>query len=314
MHSRASAARWGKKHLMTTAFAVGKLAVWVQAARPKTLPAAAAPVLVGAGAAWAAHRFAVGPVLAALLGALLFQIGANLANDVFDHKRGADTAERLGPTRVTAAGLLAPQSVLTGMWVVFALSVPIGLYLAHVGGWPIIALGLTAIVSAIAYTGGPFPLGYNGLGDLFVFLYFGLAAVCGTCFVASGHVTPAAWLAAVPIGLLAAAILVVNNLRDLATDKAAGKRTLAVRLGRQGTIAEYTLLVGLAYALPIVMALVRVCRPWVLLAWLSLPLAAALLKQVRTLQGRALNQVLAHTARLELIYGALLALGLVLSR
>lgn len=299
---------------MTAASAPGKLAVWVQAARPKTLPAAAAPVLVGAGAAWASHRFALVPAFAALLGALLFQIGANLANDVFDHKRGADTAERLGPARVTATGLLSPERVLAGMWVVFALSVPIGLYLAHVGGWPIIALGVTAIISAIAYTGGPFPLGYNGLGDVFVFLYFGLAAVCGTCYVASGEVTPAAWLAAVPIGMLATAILVVNNLRDLATDKAAGKRTLAVRLGRQGTLAEYSLLIGLAYALPIVMALARVCKPWALLTWLSLPLAARLLKQVRTLQGRALNQVLAHTARLELVYGALLALGLALSR
>lgn len=299
---------------MTAASSDGKLPIWVQAARPKTLPAAAAPVLVGAGAAWASHRFALGPVVAALLGALLFQIGANLANDVFDHKRGADTAERLGPTRVTAAGLLSPQSVLAGMWVVFALSVPIGLYLAHIGGWPIVALGVTAIISAIAYTGGPFPLGYNGLGDLFVFLYFGLAAVCGTCYVASGLVTPAAWLAAVPIGLLATAILVVNNLRDLATDQAVGKRTLAVRLGRQGTIAEYSLLVGLAYAVPLVMALTRVCKAWVLLAWLSLPLAATLLRQVRTLRGRALNQVLGHTARLELVYGALLALGLALSR
>lgn len=299
---------------MTAASSAGKLPIWVQAARPKTLPAAAAPVLVGAGAAWASHRFALAPVVAALLGALLFQIGANLANDVFDHKRGADTAERLGPTRVTAAGLLSPQSVLAGMWVVFALSVPIGLYLAHIGGWPIVALGVTAIISAIAYTGGPFPLGYNGLGDLFVFLYFGLAAVCGTCYVASGLVTPAAWLAAVPIGLLATAILVVNNLRDLATDQAVGKRTLAVRLGRQGTIAEYSLLVGLAYAVPLVMVLTGVCKAWVLLAWLSLPLAATLLKQVRTLQGRALNQVLGHTARLELVYGALLALGLALSR
>jgi 1,4-dihydroxy-2-naphthoate octaprenyltransferase len=291
-----------------------KVGIWVQAARPKTLPAAAAPVLVGAGAAVAAHRFSVGPALAALLGALLFQIGANLANDVFDHRRGADTAERLGPTRVTQAGLLSPRSVLGGMWLVFALSVPVGLYLVHVGGWPILAIGVTAIVSAIAYTGGPFPLGYNGLGDLFVFLYFGLAAVCGTCFVAAGRVTPAAWLAAMPIGFLAVAILVVNNLRDIGTDRAAGKRTLAVRLGRRGTLAEYGGLLALAYAAPVVMLAVHVAAPWVLLTWLSLPLALILWRNVRSLEGRALNQILANTARLELVYGALLALGLVLSR
>jgi len=256
----------------------------------------------------------VGPALAALLGALLFQVGANLANDVFDHRRGADTAERLGPTRVTQAGLLSPRSVLAGMWLVFALSVPVGLYLVHVGGWPILAVGVTAIVSAIAYTGGPFPLGYNGLGDLFVFLYFGLAAVCGTCFVAAGRVTPAAWLAAMPIGFLAVAILVVNNLRDIGTDRAAGKRTLAVRLGRRGTLAEYGGLLALAYAMPVVMLAVHVAAPWVLLTWLSLPLALILWRNVRSLEGRALNQILANTARLELVYGALLALGLVLSR
>ncbi len=215
---------------------------------------------------------------------------------------------------MTSAGLLAPKSVLNGMWLVFALSVPVGLYLAHVGGWPVVLIGLTAIVAAIAYTGGPFPLGYNGLGDIFVFLYFGLAAVCGTCLVTAGHVTRAAWLAAVPIGFLATAILVVNNLRDIQTDRAAGKRTLAVRLGRVGTLAEYSLMIALAYLAPAVMSVARVSRPWVLLTWLSLPLAARLLKQVRTLEGRALNQVLAHTARLELVYGALMAVGLMLSR
>ncbi|MGI4791005.1 MAG: 1,4-dihydroxy-2-naphthoate polyprenyltransferase [Janthinobacterium lividum] len=291
-----------------------RVGVWVLAIRPKTLPAAAAPVLVGAGAAAAAHRFSIGPIIAAFLGALLFQIGANLANDVFDHRRGADTAERLGPTRVTQAGLLTPGAVLAGMWLVFALSIPVGLYLAHTGGWPVVAIGLTAIVAAIAYTGGPFPLGYNGLGEVFVFLFFGLAAVCGTCFVSAGYVTEAAWLAALPIGFLAMAILVVNNLRDLNTDRAAGKRTLAVRFGRQGTITEYSTLLALAYIVPVVMFAVHASRPWVLLTWLSLPLAAVSLKNVRTLEGRPLNQVLANTARLELVYGVLLAVGLVLSR
>ena len=288
--------------------------VWLLAIRPRTLPAAVAPVLVGAGAAAAAHRFAIGPVLAAFLAALLFQIGANLANDVFDHLKGADTAERLGPTRVTQAGLIAPKSVLTAMWLVFALSLPLGVYLVYVGGWPVAAIGLTAIVAAIAYTGGPYPLGYNGLGELFVFLYFGLAAVCGTCLVSAGLVTPAAWLAAIPLGLLAMAILVVNNLRDLNTDTIAGKRTLAVRMGRTATLAEYRLLLVFAYLIPVLMALVRVASPWVLLTWLSLPLALTLWKQIGTLQGRPLNMVLGNTARLELVYGVLMTAGLVLSR
>jgi len=288
--------------------------VWLLAIRPRTLPAAVAPVLVGAGAAAATHHATFLPVVAAFLAALLFQIGANLANDVFDHLKGADTAERLGPTRVTQAGLLAPKAVLTAMWAVFLLSLSLGAYLVYIGGWPVAAIGLTAIVAAIAYTGGPYPLGYNGLGELFVFIYFGLAAVCGTCLVSAGQVTPAAWLAAIPLGLLAMAILVVNNLRDLNTDLIAGKRTLAVRMGRAATLAEYRLLLVFAYLIPVVMTLLEVASPWVLLTWLSLPLTLTLWKQIGTLEGRPLNMVLGNTARLELVYGVLMTFGLVLSR
>ena len=212
---------------------------WLIASRPKTLPAATVPVIVGTAAAFKDNVFQFGPALAALLGALLIQIGANFANDVFDYKKGADTAERLGPTRVTQAGMLSPGQVYAGMVVVFGLATLIGVYLVLVAGWAVILIGVFSILAALAYTGGPFPLGYNGLGDIFVFIFFGLVAVCGTYFVQAGTLGALAWWGALPVGFLATAILVVNNLRDVKTDRIAGKKTLAVRFGESGARAEY---------------------------------------------------------------------------
>ncbi|HEY7909802.1 MAG TPA: 1,4-dihydroxy-2-naphthoate polyprenyltransferase [Thermomicrobiales bacterium] len=287
--------------------------VWMVAARVRTLPAAAAPVVVGTGAAIGMGQFALFPALAALVGALLLQIGANFANDLFDFLRGADTAERVGPLRVTQAGLLSPRQVRAGMWAVFAAAALIGVYLIAVGGWPVVLIGLTAILAAIAYTGGPFPLGYHGLGELFVFLFFGLAAVGGTYEVQARSVDAVAWWAAVPIGLLAVAIIVVNNLRDIATDRAAGKRTLAVRFGEGATHMEYIALIAIAYAVPPVMWITGVVvSAWMLLPLLSLPLMPSLVRRVLRERGRPLNGVLAGTARLELVYGLLFALGLAL--
>jgi len=287
--------------------------VWMLAARVRTLPAAAAPVVVGTGAAIGTGNFAPLPALAALVGALLLQIGANFANDLFDFLRGADTAERVGPLRVTQAGLLTPRQVCAGMGVVFGAAAVIGVYLIAVGGWPIVLIGLTAILAALAYTGGPFPLGYHGLGELFVFLFFGLAAVGGTYEVQAGTIHPVAWWASVPLGLLAVAIIVVNNLRDIATDRAAGKRTLAVRLGERGTQVEYIALLVVAYLVPPLMWVTGVAASaWVVLALLSLPLAPPLVRRLLRERGRALNGVLAGTARLELVYGLLFALGLAL--
>jgi len=288
--------------------------VWLLAARPKTLPAAAAPVIVGTAVAVNEDVFSLWSALAALLGALLLQIGTNLANDVFDFKRGADTKGRLGPLRVTQAGLLTPAQVLRGMWLTFGLAGLIGIYLAVVGGWLIILIGLLSITSAVAYTGGPFPLGYNGLGDLFVFIFFGLVAVCGTYYVQAGTLSPAAAWAAVPVGLLATAILVVNNLRDIETDRATGKRTLAVRLGVRGARIEYLLLLGLAYLATGAMWLVGVTASWVLLAWFSLFLAVPVVRLVLRNKGRVLNKALAETARLELVYALLFSLGLIIDR
>jgi 1,4-dihydroxy-2-naphthoate octaprenyltransferase len=287
---------------------------WLLAARPKTLPAAAVPVMVGTAVAISERVFNPGPALAALLGALLIQIGTNLANDVFDYKKGADTTARLGPLRVTQAGLLSPGQVLAGMWLTFGLAALIGVYLVVVGGWPIVAIGLLSIASGLAYTGGPFPLGYNGLGDLFVFIFFGLVAVCGTYYVQAGMVSTVAWWAAVPVGLLATAILVVNNLRDIDTDRAAGKKTLAVRFGARGAQIEYILLLAGAYLVPLLMWLTSVSSAWTLLAWLSLPLVWPLVRLILHEKGRPLNQALAGTARLELVYGLLFSAGLIVGR
>jgi len=291
---------------------LSSLSVWLLAVRPKTLPAAAAPVIVGAAVAVGEGVFAPGPALAALIGALLIQCGANLANDLFDYQRGADTAERLGPLRVTQAGLLTPDQVLRGTLVTFGLAVLVGAYLVVVGGWPVVVIGLLSIAAAIAYTAGPFPLGYHGLGDLFVFLFFGLAAVAGTYYVQAGRVSGTALWAAIPMGLLATAILVVNNLRDVKTDRAAGKKTLAVRLGVKGARIEYLgLLIG-AYGVPLLMGLMGVTSPWVLLTWLSLPLTFPLVRMILGQTGSILNQALAGTAQLELIYGVLFSLGLII--
>ncbi len=289
-----------------------KLSIWMLAARPKTLPAAAAPVIVGAAVAWHDGVFSLWPALAALLGALLLQIGANFANDVYDFKKGADAGERLGPTRVTQAGLLSPKEVETGMWITFALATLVGVYLLIVGGWVVAAIGLASIIAAIAYTGGPYPLGYNGLGDIFVFIFFGLAAVVGTYFVQAHTASTAVWWAAVSMGLLATNILVVNNLRDIDSDRAAGKRTLAVRWGKSGAQMEYVVLLVISYGIPPLMIALGIAPATVMLTWLSLPLIKNLWHDIFHAKGRTLNATLAGTAQLELVFALLFAVGMVL--
>jgi 1,4-dihydroxy-2-naphthoate polyprenyltransferase len=287
--------------------------IWLLAARPKTLPAAAATAITGSAAAFYNGKFQPGPALACLLGALLLQIGANLANDVFDYYRGADAQERLGPLRVTTAGLLRPGQVLVGMWIVFGLAALLGAYLALEAGWPVLLIGLACILAALAYTGGPFPFGYYGLGDLVVFIFFGPVAVCGTYFVQALQLSRLAVICSLPMGFLITAILVVNNLRDIATDRAAGKQTLAVRLGVNGARWEYTLCLGLAYLAPLIFILLGRLPPWSALYWLSLPWALRMQRDVWRDEGRPLNKALAGTGRLTLIYGVLFSLGLVLA-
>jgi len=287
--------------------------VWWEAARPRTLPLAAAPVAVGTAVAHATGGVRVGPAVAALTGALLIQIGANLANDVFDAEKGADTADRLGPARAVQMGWISPARMRAAALLVFAAAALVGVYLFAVAGWPIAALGAVSILAGVAYTGGPFPLGYHGLGDLAVFLFFGVAAVCGTGFVQTLQLPALAFAASVPVGALATAVLVVNNLRDVDTDRRAGKRTLAVRLGRGGARVEYALLLVAAYATPPWLWLAGLAGPAVLLPLATLPLGAGLLRRVRaSSDGPALNAALAGTARLALVFALLLAAGVVL--
>jgi 1,4-dihydroxy-2-naphthoate octaprenyltransferase len=291
---------------------VSARSAWWLAIRPATLTASAAPVLVGAGAAWADGVFAAGPAIAALVGASLLQVGANFANDVFDFERGADNHDRLGPQRATQQGWISAAQMKRAMWLAFAGAAVVGLYLTAVAGWPVLALGLLSIAAAYLYTGGPKPYGYLGLGDLSVFLFFGLGAVAGTYFVQAQHVSPLVILASVPIGALATAILVVNNLRDIETDARAGKLTLAVRLGDRATRGYYLALLAAAYVVPPVLLWRGLADAWVLLPWLSLPLAAGLAGRMRHERGLALNGCLVQTARLEVVFGVLFALGLAL--
>jgi 1,4-dihydroxy-2-naphthoate polyprenyltransferase len=287
--------------------------IWLLATRPRTLPAAASPVIVGSAAAFSTGSFQALPALAALLAALLLQIGANIANDYFDYFKGADTEARLGPLRVTAAGLLKPSQVLAGMWTTFALAALLGFYLIWEAGWPVLLIGLASIAAAIAYTGGPFPFGYYGLGDVFVFLFFGPAAVIGTYFVQAKEVVPLVVWASLPMGLLITAILVVNNLRDIQTDRQAGKHTLAVRFGSHAARREYLVCLIGAYAIPVLAFLSGAAPVWVMLSWLSLPLAYKWVKFINENSGRPLNLALGGTGQLTLLYGVLFALGLVIS-
>ncbi len=282
------------------------LHAWLIASRPRTLPAAVAPVIAGTALALRDGAFRPGAALCAFLCALPIQIGSNFANDLGDFHRGADRHGRVGPTRVTTAGLLTPRQVQGGMAAVFGLAALGGLYLVWLGGWPLLAVGAASILAAVAYTVGPWPFGYYGLGDLGVFVFFGLVAVAGTYYAQAHALTPAVWLAGAALGVLITAILVVNNIRDADTDRLAGKRTLAVRLGRRGARIEYALLLAVAYCVPLILWLALGFRPGVLLAWLTLPLAICQTRAVFTILGPALNQTLAGTAQLAVAY----ALGL----
>src|SRR5215218_6834567 len=258
---------------------ISPFSAWLLATRPKTLPAAISPVLVGCAVAWAEGGFDLVSALAALSVALLLQIGANLANDVADFRSGADTQARLGPLRVTQGGLIPPrQMVMATVAVLIAAVVP-GLYLVWRGGPILAVLGLIAIAAAVTYTAGPKPFGYLGLGELFVFFFFGPVAVAGTAFVMTNHMTRLALIASISMGCLVTAILVVNNLRDIDTDRVAGKRTLAVRIGTGATRWEYTALIGVAYAMPVVMWAAKMPQPAPLLAWTTAPLAIFLLRR-----------------------------------
>jgi|tagenome__1003787_1003787.scaffolds.fasta_scaffold20931208_3 1,4-dihydroxy-2-naphthoate octaprenyltransferase len=310
------------------------------AARPRTLPAAIAPVLVGTAAAhWQITRicgdfsatgightvhagvvacgdgeFRWGAFIAALIGSIFIQIGTNLANDYSDAKRGADTVDRLGPVRVTSAGLVAPRSVLIATWLAFAVAVAAGIYLATVAGWLIIAVGVASIAAGVLYTGGPRPYGYAGLGELFVFLFFGLVAVNGSYYVQLEHLDWLPFGLSVAVGCLATAILVVNNVRDIETDRRADKRTLAVRLGREGARRLYVGLVAAAYIVLVATLAAKGGPWWALLGLVSLPMAIKPARAVLTrTDGPALNGALAGTGALLGVFSLTVSAGLLIA-
>jgi 1,4-dihydroxy-2-naphthoate octaprenyltransferase len=286
--------------------------IWVMAARLRTLPAAIAPVLVGTSLARTEGTFRAGAFVAALLGAIFIQVGTNLSNDYSDARRGADTEDRLGPVRVTAGGLVPPRQVLIATYVTFGLAVVCGAYLVYVAGPALLAIGAASILAGVLYTGGPRPYGYEGLGEVFVFLFFGIVAVTGSYFVQVESLEWEAFALAVPVGLLAAAILVVNNVRDIDTDRRAGKLTLAVRLGRQRARTLYSLMLLVAYV--VLIAVVFPLSAWVLLPVVTLPLAARLARTVRAhVDGPTLNAALAQTGMLQLGFCVLLSVGILAS-
>ena len=293
------------------ASAPSRIATWIHACRIPTLSAAIIPVLVGTVLAWRHDHLEPVTAFAALVGAVAIQIGTNLANDLYDYRKGADSPARLGPPRVLARGWLTTDDVRTGMVVAFGLAIAAGAYLVAVAGWPILVIGLGSIAAGVVYTAGPFALAYMGLGDVFVFLFFGLIAVLGTYYAQAHVLDPEAWIAAIPVGTLATAILVVNNLRDIDTDRAAGKLTLAARVGRRATRVEFAALLAGAFLVPIALWAQGLGSAWVLLPLGTTSLAARTLQTVFEHEdGPGLNRALIDTAQLHMLFGLLFAAGL----
>jgi 1,4-dihydroxy-2-naphthoate polyprenyltransferase len=289
------------------------LRIWLMAARPRTLPAAISPVLVGTALAGSQGDFRPVAFVAALIGSVFIQIGTNLSNDYSDARRGADTEERLGPVRVTAGGLVPPRKVLVATWLAFGIAVAAGIYLVAIAGWQLLLVGAASIAAGVLYTGGPRPYGYEGLGELFVFGFFGIVAVVGSYYVQVEELRGLAFTLAVPIGLLAAGILMVNNVRDIETDRRAGKRTLAVRLGRHRARRLFAAATYVPFLWVTATAIVA-GKPWLLLAWLCAPLAPPIVRAVATrTDGPSLNRALAGAGRLLAAYSVLVSAGLLLS-
>ncbi|WP_226482973.1 1,4-dihydroxy-2-naphthoate polyprenyltransferase [Natrinema amylolyticum] len=305
---------------------ISRTKAWLMAARPQTLPAAAAPIIVGTGLAVHEGVFAPLPAVIAFVGAALIQVGTNFANDYYDAVKGADTEDREGFTRVTQSGLISPEQVKLATAVTFGLAILTGTYLVYVGGLPILVVGLVSVFCGWAYTGGPYPLGYHGLGDLFVFVFFGLIAVTGTYYVQAaavlaeplattipeGTITREAVAASLPVAGLSTAIIIVNNVRDRETDAETGKRTLAVRLGYRWSRIEYVAMLALAYVVPVWFWLRADVGPGALLPLVTLPYAAMVARTVCTrTDGEALNPALEQTGKLLAIYAICFAGGLV---
>lgn len=289
---------------------VSRLAAWWAGLRVASLSASIVPVLVGTAAARPLRLDRPGAFVAALLAAMLIQIGTNFANDAFDYRSGADSEQRVGPRRLVLSGAVSEREALFGALIAFGIAAILGLYLIWVGGLPILIIGALSIASGFAYTGGPWPLGYHGLGDAFTFVFFGMLGVAGSAYLQTSHLEPAAVLAGIPVGFLITAILVVNNLRDIETDRVVGKRTLAVRIGADATRMQYAVLVLASFLVPPIIWIALHRPPFLMLPWATLPMAISAVRTVTRSEGTALNLMLKRTGQLNLAFGALLAIGL----
>jgi 1,4-dihydroxy-2-naphthoate octaprenyltransferase len=285
------------------------LTVWLSAARPKTLPAAIAPVIIGTSMAAYNGGFHLYSALAAMFGAVMIQIGTNFANDYFDFKKGSDRSDRLGPTRATTAGLVSPGAMKIATIIAFSIAFLIGIYLVWRGGLPIVIIGLLSIIFGVLYTGGPKPIGYIGLGDLFVLIFFGPVAVGGTYFVQTLEINQTVILAGLAPGLFSVAILTVNNLRDIESDRISGKKTLAVRFGVTFSRYEYLLSVVVGAMMPLYLYLLNGEHPYSMFGCLVLFLAIPSIKTIYTSSGEILNKTLASTGMILFLYSLNFSIG-----
>ncbi|MCF8382648.1 MAG: 1,4-dihydroxy-2-naphthoate polyprenyltransferase [Chlorobium sp.] len=294
---------------VSTGAAVTPFEAWMLAVRPKTLPAGAVPVILGSAMAAADGRFRFTAAIVALVCALGIQVATNFINEIYDFRKGADTAERLGPTRTVAAGIISEHRMIRVSIALVSVVFLLGMYLVYTAGWPILLIGLLSLLFAWAYTGGPWPIAYSGLGDLFVFVFFGLVAVGGTYYVQAFDLSVPVLLAAAAPGAFSVNILLVNNIRDIATDRTVGKMTLPARIGATGAKALYVLLTAVAYLVPL-LVWINGYSVWGLLSLLSLPLALGMIGKLYRSEGRELNAVLAGTGKVMTIHGLLFSAGL----
>ena len=285
---------------------------WILASRPKTLLASVVPVMVGTALAINVGKFSPLVTLVALICSLLIQIGTNFTNDLYDYHKGADTAERKGPVRVLSAGLISVNEMKTAIELTFLAAFILGLYLVYVGGVIILVIGVLSILAGIAYTAGPYPLAYKGLGDIFVFMFFGLIGTMGTFYLQTNEISMPAFLSSIPVGSLITNILVVNNFRDIEEDRAAGKNTLAVKLGKTFTQYQFIFLIVVSFIVPLLLFLFYGFKFWIFLPYLTLPVVFKTIAMLFTLNGTQLNETLELTAKLSAIYGILFSAGLML--
>jgi len=291
---------------------IGKIRSWVIASRPRTLPAAVVPVLVGSAAAASDNKFILLYASIALICSLLIQIGTNFTNDLYDHLKGADNEKRKGPLRVMVNGLISVTEMKMGIVIVFLTAFALGLYLVYTGGYIVLVIGIASIIAGIAYTAGPYPLAYNGLGDFFVFMFFGVVGTAGSYFVQAHTFSYLPFLCSIPVGALITNILVVNNYRDIDEDRAANKYTLAVKFGRVFTRYQFIFLLLISFIMPLILYFGFDFNFWVFLPYLTIPIALRLIKMIYSFEGKELNKTLELTARLSALFGLLLSAGILL--